>query len=123
MTDARGGGGDGRPGASIEAVDRKLNVFALANGMDLDRRGDVRVLGWFRDGLERSIRVEPGEGAGTWAIRAAAVRDGRTRVGEIVRTLEAALGPDEILARFRELLPGAVEAANAITSEEGERRT
>ena len=122
MSDARSGGGDGHPVASMEAVDRKLNVFALANGMDLDRKGDARVLGWFRDGLERSVRVEPGEGAGTWAIRAAATRDARSRDGEVVRTLEAALDVDQILTRFRELLPGAVDAANAITSE-GERRT
>ena len=122
MSDARSGAGDGRPAASMEAVDRKLNVFALANGMDLDRKGDARVLEWFRDGLERSVRVEPGTGAGTWAIRAAAMRDARTHAGEVVRTVEAALDVDQILTRFRELLPGAVDAANAITSEEGERR-
>ena len=122
MSDARSGPGDGRLIASMEAVDRKLNVFALANGMDLDRKGDARVLEWFRDGLERSVRVEPGEGAGTWAIRAAATRDARTRGGAVVRTLEAALDVDQILTRFRELLPGAEDAANAITSE-GERRT
>ena len=122
MTDARSSGGDDRPAASLEAVDRKLNVFALANGMDLARKGDARVLEWFRDGLERSIRIEPGEGPVTWAIRAIATRDTRARTGEIVRTLESALDPDQILSRFRELMPGAVDAANAIASEEAERR-
>ena len=39
-----------------------------------------------------------------------------------MRTLESALDPDQILARFRELMPGAVDAANAIASEEAERR-
>ena len=121
MTDAPGGA-ERRPPASMEAVDRKLNVFALANGMDLDRRGDVRVIGWYRDGMERLVRLEPGEGEGTWAIRAAATADARTRGPEVVRTVEAALGVDDILARFKELFAGAVEAANAIDGEGREGR-
>jgi hypothetical protein len=100
-------------------MDRKLNVFALANGMDLDRRGEARVLQWYRDGMERCVRVEPGEGDGTWAVRATAARDTRTRAPEIVRTLESALAVDDVLARFKELLAGAMDAANAITREEG----
>jgi hypothetical protein len=116
MSDARSLG-EGGPAASMEAVDRKLNVFALANGMDFDRRGDVRVLGWYRDGMERCVRVEPGEG-GTWAVRAAAAPDARP--GEVVRTLESALGVDQILTRFRELMAGAMDAANAIAREEVE---
>src|SRR5262245_18192124 len=114
MTDARAGGSEARPPASMAEVDRKLNVFALANGMDLERRGEARVLGWFRDGLERSVRLEPGESEGTWAVRAVAAPDGRTRAGEVVRTLESALGVDQVVARFKELLAGAMDAANAI---------
>ena len=121
MTDAPGGA-ERRPPASMEAVDRKLNVFALANGMDLERHGDVRVMGWYRDGMERLVRLEPGEGEGTWAIRAAATPDARTGGSEIVRTVESALGVDDVLTRFKELFPGAVEAANAIHREGGEGR-
>ena len=117
MTDARSGGAE-RPSASpMEIVDRRLNVFALANGMDFDRRGEARVLGWYRDGLERRVRVEPGEADGTWAIRAAAAPDARTPEGEMVRTLESALDPADVLARFKELLAGAMDAANAFQRE------
>ena len=122
MTDARSGGGDGRPAASMEAVDRKLNVFALANGMDLDRRGETRILLWYRDGMERRVRVEPGQGGGTWAIRTSAARDVRPTEGEAARTLESALAADEILTRFTELMAGAMDAANSIAREEAERR-
>jgi hypothetical protein len=101
----------------MEMVDRKLNVFALANGMDFDRRGETRVLGWYRDGLERRVRVEPGDADGTWAVRAAAAPDARAVEGEMVRTLESALDPDEMLARFKELLAGAMDAANAFQRE------
>ncbi|MSR37161.1 MAG: hypothetical protein EXR95_11070 [Gemmatimonadetes bacterium] len=121
MTDAPSGGGERRPAASLEAVDRKLNVFALANGMDLSRREETRVLEWYRDGLERRIRVEPSEG-GTWAIRTAATRHGRAPDAEALRTLESALDLDQILARFKELLGGPMDAANAIPGAEVEDR-
>src|SRR5688572_30353745 len=117
MTDARSGGAERRPAAPMEIVDRKLNVFALANGMDLDRRGEARVLGWYREGLERQVRIEPGEADGRWAVRAAAAPDSRVSEGEMVRTLESALDPDEMIARFKELLAGAMDAANALERE------
>jgi hypothetical protein len=117
MTEARAGGGDRRPAGPMDALDRKLNVFALANGMDLDRRGGARVLGWYRDGMERRVRIEPGAADGTWAIRAAAAPDAGAAQGELVRTLESALDPDEVLARFRDLLAGAMDAANAFGPE------
>src|SRR5215208_1668073 len=103
MSDARSAGSGGRPAGSMEAVDRKLNVFALANGMEL------------------CVRLEPAE-AGTWAIRAAAARDLRAAADEVVRTLESALDVDQILTRFKELMAGAMDAANAIAREEVERR-
>jgi hypothetical protein len=122
MRDATGEGGGRRPEASVEAVDRKLNVFALANGMDLSRRGRTRVLEWYRDGLERRIRVEPSEG-GTWSIRAAATRYGGAPDAEALRTLESALDLDQVLDRFTELLAGAMDAANAIPGAEVEGRS
>jgi hypothetical protein len=117
MTEARSGGAERRPAGPMEIVDRRLNVFALANGMDLDRRGEVRVLGWYRDGMERSVRIEPGEADGTWAIRAAAAVDARAPESELVRTLESALGPNDVIERFKELLAGAMDAANAFQRE------
>lgn len=100
---------------AFDAVDRKLNVFALANGMDLTRQGEARVLGWYRDELERRVRVEPGAaGERTWAIRSEAATSGKGAQASAVRTLESALDPAAILDRFKELLAGAVDAANAI---------
>lgn len=40
------------------ALDPKLNIFALANGMDLLKETGRRRLGWYREGLERGILVE-----------------------------------------------------------------
>ena len=42
----------------FEAIDPKLNMFALANGMDLTKGPDFRRLEWFTDGLERGILIE-----------------------------------------------------------------
>jgi hypothetical protein len=106
------------PADPMDGVDRKLNVFALANGMDLEIQGAARVLGWYRDGLERTIRLEPGPGEGTWALRAAAARNARGG-DAMVHTLESALSVPDLLARFGELLAGATEAANALGVEEG----
>jgi hypothetical protein len=106
------------PADPMDDVDRKLNVYALANGMDLEHHGATRVLAWHRDGLERRIRLEPGPGEGTWALRAAAIRDARRDDGT-VRTLESSLAAGDLLARFGELLAGATEAANALGVGEG----
>jgi hypothetical protein len=58
MSDGTGQAMDG----TFEAVDPKLNVFALANGMDLTKSDDSRSLEWFTEGLERSLPIEPDEG-------------------------------------------------------------
>lgn len=45
-------------GGPFGAIDSKLNVFALANGMDLSKGDGYRRLEWFTEGLERGILVE-----------------------------------------------------------------
>ena len=42
----------------FEAIDHRLNVFALANGMDLSKGSGFRRLEWFTEGLERGILIE-----------------------------------------------------------------
>ena len=125
MTDpARPGAGEARPADPMESIDRKLNVYALANGMDFERAGPARVLAWYRDGMDRRIRVEPGPGEGTWAVRAvAAPARGRATGVELVRTLESALDPEQVRARFGELPAAATEAANALRAEDGPERS
>lgn len=125
MTDSvRPAGGGPRPADPMESVDRKLNVYALANGMDLERRGPARVLGWYREGMERGILLEPGAGEGTWAVRASAALGaaGRGSDAAIVRTLESALEPGQVLSRFTELLAAATEAANALRAQDAPGR-
>jgi hypothetical protein len=63
--EAHSGAGDGD---LFEVIDHKLNVFALANGMDLSKGDAYRRLEWFTEGLERGILIEAGE-PGTFRIR------------------------------------------------------
>lgn len=103
------GGGEAQP---LDAVDPVLNIFALANSMDLYRDHldpPDRVLAWFRDGLERHIHLTPAEGgaialglgAGPWGDRTGGHR---VPLGEPV-------APSDLKAK----LPAAVDAANALT--------
>lgn len=92
------GAGDG----PFDAVDPKLTVFALANGLDLAKRPSSRRLEWFTDGLERGILVEAVSDGGfhvhalCWATGSEEVR-ARAAVArcatpeELVRTLSAAI--------------------------------
>ena len=49
------GGPDGLDGGGFSILDPKLTIFALANGMDLEKAPSTRKLTWFRDGLERGL--------------------------------------------------------------------
>ena len=44
----------------FEAIDPKLNMFALANGMDLIKADGSRRLIWFMGGLERGLEIVVG---------------------------------------------------------------
>jgi len=94
------------------AVDPKLTIYALANGMDLVREGGTRRLEWYRDGRERRILVE-------------ATSDGTLRVSaqawsedDASSTSTVPQGPPhapEALARnLSAVLNQALEAANGI---------
>ena len=58
-------------GRAFDAIDPKLTVFALANGMDLTKQGGYRRLEWFTDGLERGIVIETGPG-GVYSVAVSA---------------------------------------------------
>lgn len=45
-------------GNRFDALDPRLTVFALANGMDLAKDETSRRLEWFAEGLERGILIE-----------------------------------------------------------------
>lgn len=46
----------------FERIDPKLNMFALANGMDLIKSDRARRLTWFTGGLERGLDITLGDG-------------------------------------------------------------
>jgi hypothetical protein len=52
-TDSASGGAN-----PFDALDPRLTVFALANGMDLAKGEGYRRLEWFTEGLERGILIE-----------------------------------------------------------------
>jgi hypothetical protein len=49
---------DGSGASAFEDLDPRLNVFALANGMDLAKGPAYRRLEWYTEGLERAILIE-----------------------------------------------------------------
>lgn len=58
--DREAGRGEGAGGGGLQALDAKLTIFALANGLDLKRTPTRRRLEWHRDRLERGILLEEG---------------------------------------------------------------
>ncbi len=99
----------------LVALDSDLNIFALANGMDLHRnRGSTpdRVFEWFHDGLDRFIHVDPaGPDALAISVSAEGQVDGvrcRTRV-----VAEPSVSPDDLRAH----LARTIEIANALGRE------
>ena len=62
---------DARPdGGAFAAIDAKLTVFALANGVDLAKGEAYRRLEWYSDGSERGILVAAdGDGYGLSVLK------------------------------------------------------
>lgn len=107
--------GVGGAGGPFEVLDPKLNIYALANGMDLVKEPTLRTLGWYREGLERGILIEavaPGAlsvTAACWKTSDASVR--RTA------TQHAAIPPDDLSKGLSTILEAALEAANGLVLE------
>lgn len=116
MGDERRDEGVGSGGDALAGVDVDLNIFALANGMDLFRDHTDppdRVLEWFRDGLERRIHLRPAA-AGTLDMEVAALGkiDGERRARRTSFRSSVATG------ELRGLLVEAIDAANALRRDE-----
>jgi hypothetical protein len=101
-------GGHGTDGGLFDSLDARLNVFALANGMDLAKGERYRRLEWFTEGLERGILIEAAD-AGTLRVAVQTWRTGRTDAST-ERVVAEGLAPDEIGG----VLGDAIEAANAL---------
>ena len=113
--DARSRGAD-----PLEPLDPDLTIFALANGLDLERESQgapCRILVWYREGLERSIRIDPaGDDAASVRIHA---RSGRSSApGEVHRDLRPATPIGELTADLRKLLAEALERANGLAEDD-----
>ena len=116
-------GSDGERGemeAPLLDIDPELNIFALANGLDLLRnqsRLPDRTLEWYRDGMERRIRLTA-EAADRFRVT---VEASRRKNGEpllATAELRAAVTAAELSDELRSLLAEGVEAANALTRDD-----
>lgn len=96
----------------FEGIDPRLTIFALANGMDLNKNGGVRRLEWYRDGHDRGILLSPAAD-GTISVSAQAWKRGdeaslrRTPVKEHVPA-------GELAESLTSLLERGLEAANTL---------
>jgi len=91
------------------AIDPKLNMFALANGMDLAKGEDYRRLEWFTEGLERGILIRIADD-GAYDLAALAWR---TSKAEQFSTEGAGgLAP----AALSQVLMDAIEIANGLSA-------
>ena len=95
-------------GGAFEAIDPKLTVFALANGMDLARDEGSRRLSWFAEGLERGLRIEPGTGD-AFVVTALA-----WRINTPDDVADAHVGDDILPADLTARLEQAIDSANAL---------
>jgi len=99
---------DAVSGARFEAIDPRLNVFALANGMDLAKDAESRRLEWFSDGLERGIVIRA-DGESGFAIDVVAWR---TRTTEVTNQRELATRVEA--GSISAVLSDAIDAANGL---------
>lgn len=100
------------PSRVPQGLDEILNIFALANSVDLLRgQGQDRVLEWYRDRGTRRIHLTPGEGAGFEVdVAAEFSRDGSRH--EIRDRFRAGVAAGELKA----ILIEAIEAANDLAA-------
>lgn len=91
-----------------EDVDPRLNVFALANGMDLSKGEGFRRLEWFSEGRERGIFIECGEDS-TFRVSVLSWESGSTDERH-----QSTLGSGLSARDLSVALAGAIDAANAL---------
>jgi len=107
-TDRSDVGGD----RSFGIVDPRLNIFALANGMDLEKGDGIRKLTWFRDGSERGILLTESPD-GIVSITPIAWRAGSDESDRRVATATE-LAEADLAREIGPVLEQAVEAANGL---------
>lgn len=102
--------------APLEAIDSELNIFALANGLDLYRnvsdRPD-RVLEWYREGMERRI-VLRAEAPDRYVVRVGATRRRQGVETSTEAELSSPLTAQELADGLRPLLAEGIDRANGL---------
>ena len=95
-------------GGQFGGIDPRLNVFALANGMDLTKGSGFRRLEWFTEGKERGILIES-DGDGSFRAKAIAWKTGSDDVSDGAE-IGSGLSGEELVKRLNQ----AIETANAL---------
>lgn len=108
-----GGRGEAERARPFDGIDPKLNMYALANGMDLAKEPRQRRLEWFTEGLERAIVIEAESDDGVFRV---GVVSWRTGTDEIVAS--ASVGGGLSATDVMVLLDPAIETANALEANE-----
>ena len=118
-TETGGAGGDEAP---LLEIDARLNVYALANGLDLLKNASGapdRTLEWYRDGMERRIRIVATGGApAPLALRAGAARSRGGRRRETWVPVRDGITPGEIMDDPTGILEDAIRRADALTRDD-----
>ena len=94
-------------GGAFEEIDPRLNVFALANGMDLTKQPGARRLEWFTEGLERGILIEEQEAG--FSVGVVSWETGSTDIAREA-SVGGALSADDVMG----ILDSAIDAANRL---------
>lgn len=95
--------------ADFGALDPRLTVYALANGMDLAKGPRYRRLEWFTEGLERGIMIEV-QADGTLTVDVLCWKTGQAEK-LATENIDSGLAVEAVGA----LLDPAIERANALT--------
>lgn len=106
----RGGAREGD--GPLERLDPTLNIYALANGMDLDKEPSLRRLRWYRDGLERGIVLEAGTDGSVSVSAVSWETDDPT--SERRAPERDTLPAEDLSARLSIILEAALARANAL---------
>jgi hypothetical protein len=117
--DGRDAGGDEAP---LLEIDARLNVYALANGLDLLKNASGapdRTLEWYRDGMARRIRlVATGGAPARVALQAGASRKKEGKRRETWVPVRDGIAPEEILEDPTGILEDAIRRADALTRDD-----
>ena len=98
---------EGEGGDTFGAIDPKLTVFALANGMDLSKDDGYRRLEGFFEGRERGLVIEVVDAG--WSVSAISWPTGKAS-----ELTQAEVGTAQTSDELTGLLEQAIESANTL---------